>query len=284
MGFFFIQMADPQFGMFASVSELNAEQVEERRSRGIFLRVASERIVGFSNESSLYELAIEHANRLRPEFVVICGDMVHDSANSDQLAEIRRITSMLSDDIPIYWVPGNHDVGDVPTSETLAGYRERFGDDSYSFDHGGSHFVVINSGICFNPVNVPDEWEALVNFLKADLASARSNGIDHAVVFTHHPLFLERADEDDSYFNIPMERRRILLDIFKSNGVSAVFAGHLHRNSFGTDGDLQMVTTGPIGYPLGDDPSGFRIVKVLASGIEHDYFGLDDVPGVVQTD
>ena len=284
MGFFFIQMADPQFGMFASVSELNAEQVEERRSQGILMRLAPKRITGFADESALYERAIEHANRLSPEFVVVCGDMIHNAADLDQLNELRRITSNLSDSIPIHWVAGNHDVGEPPTPESLALYRERFGDDTYSFDHGGSHFVVLNSEICANPVNVPDEWDALIDFLKSDLASARAKGADHAVIFTHHPLFLERPDEDDDYFNITMERRRVLLDIFKSNDVSAVFAGHLHRNSFGTDGSLQMVTTGPVGYPLGDDPSGFRIVKVLNTGIEHEYFGLDEVPHSVQAD
>ena len=96
MGFFFIQMADPQFGMFASVSELNAEQVEERRSQGILMRLAPERITGFADESALYERAIEHANRLSPEFVVVCGDMIHNAADLDQLNELRRITDTMA--------------------------------------------------------------------------------------------------------------------------------------------------------------------------------------------
>ena len=73
----------------------------------------------------------------------------------------------------------------------------------------------------------------------------------------------------------------MLLDIMKSNNVSAVFAGHVHRNILGLDRDLQMVSSGAVGYPLGDDPSGFRTVKVLDSSIEHEYFGVDDVPEAV---
>jgi hypothetical protein len=33
-----------------------------------------------------------------------------------------------------------------------------------------------------------------------------------------------------------------------------------------------------VGYPLGDDPSGLRIVKVSRNIIEHRYYGLDQIP------
>ena len=44
---------------------------------------------------------------------------------------------------------------------------------------------------------------------------------------------------------------------------------------------LQMVTSGPVGYPLGDDPSGLRIVKVYDDRIEHEYFAFDALPDSV---
>ena len=43
-----------------------------------------------------------------------------------------------------------------------------------------------------------------------------------------------------------------------------------------------MVTTGPVGYPLGDDPSGLRIVKVYRDRIEHAYYGLDTIPETIK--
>ena len=36
--------------------------------------------------------------------------------------------------------------------------------------------------------------------------------------------------------------------------------------------------TGPVGKPLGDDPSGLRIVRVGRGGLDHAYFALDQVP------
>ncbi len=41
---------------------------------------------------------------------------------------------------------------------------------------------------------------------------------------------------------------------------------------------MEMITTGPVGRPLGKDPSGFRIVKVHEEHIEHEYYGVDSVP------
>ncbi len=50
------------------------------------------------------------------------------------------------------------------------------------------------------------------------------------------------------------------------------------------DDGLEMVTTGPVGKPLGDDPSGLRVVKVFSDRIEHRYYGLDDVPPSITLD
>ena len=127
MSFNFVQMSDPQFGMYASVSSYSDEEIEERRQRGILMRKAQEPISGFADETRLYTRAIEKANTLRPDFVVVCGDMIHNTGDNAEIAELFRITDMLDDGIPVHWVSGNHDVGEAPTSESLAFYRENLG-------------------------------------------------------------------------------------------------------------------------------------------------------------
>jgi predicted phosphodiesterase len=270
-------MADPQFGMFAYFSEFSDEQIEERASRQLFIRKVPEKITGFEDESRLYTQAIEAANRLKLAFVVMCGDMVNDPNDQSQLDELFRITALLDTDIPIHWVSGNHDVGDAPTPESLAFYRERFGPDNFSFDYDGCHFAVINSSVCYDPEYVPDEWASLVQFLKDDLSKARDGGCDEIILFLHHPLFLEDANEGDGYFVIPKERRKVILDILHEHDASAVFAGHWHRNNYAEDGKLQMVVTGAVGYPLGHDPSGLRVVKVDGD-VTHKYHAMDSIP------
>ena len=274
-------MADPQFGMFSSLSGLNEDQIDRIGRKGLRVRSAP-KIAGFADETSLYGKAISAANSLAPDFVVVCGDMVNDYTDPAQLAEVRRITAKLSGDIPVHWAAGNHDVGDAPTVESLRLYRERFGRDNYVFRHKGSCFIVLNSCVCYDPSNVPGEWERLREFLTPALRGAKDSVGGHLVVFTHHPLFVETPDDEDNWAVIPRERRRILLDEFHANGVSAVLSGHLHMNRYARDGDLEMVATGPVGYPMGDDPSGIRVVKVLGDRIEHDYFGFDDLPESVE--
>ncbi|OYZ45111.1 MAG: hypothetical protein B7Y19_08900, partial [Sphingobacteriales bacterium 24-40-4] len=85
-------------------------------------------------------------------------------------------------------------------------------------------------------------------------------------------------NEADEYFNINIERRKMYLELFKQYGVKQVFAGHYHRNSYGRSGDLEMITTGPVGRPLGADSSGFRIVNVKGKIVEHQYYALDSLP------
>ena len=282
MPFFFIQLADPQLGMFSFFSGLTDEEIEERKQRGINVRKAPKVITGYADETRLFTQAIEAANRLRPAFVVVCGDMTHEPENEDQVVEVKRIAGLLDRGIPLHWVAGNHDVGNTPTPETLACYRERYGADNYSFDHEGSHFVVLNSCVAFDAVDVPEEWDALVKFLREDLQVARDFGCEDIVVFMHHPLFMGHRDEEDGYFVIPRERRSVILEVLKAHRVSAVFAGHLHRNVYASDGELQMIATGAVGYPLGADPSGLRIVKIYGDAIRHDYYGFDDVPESVE--
>ena len=273
--FHFAQMADPQFGMFASVSEYTDEDVAKRRARGLNVRKAARPVSGFADETRLYTAAIAAVNRVAPAFAVVCGDMVHDAENQAQVDELFRISAMIDDAVPLHFVAGNHDVGEAPTADSLALYRERFGADNYSFEHGGCHFAVINSSLAYDPSNAPNEWRRAKDFLSDDLSAAKRRGAQHIILFTHHPLFEKSANEVGDGWCVPEERRDELLAILRDYGAAAVFAGHMHRNEVAEDGGLLMVTTGAVGYPLGKDPSGFRVVEVREDGISHRYAALE---------
>ena len=250
---FFIQLADPQFG-------------------------ASSQDKDFAQETANYEFAVANVNRLRPAFVVICGDLINKTGDKKQADEYFRITSKIDRSIPVHAVAGNHDVGNEPTPATLKAYRARFGQDYYSFRHGRLYGIVLDSSIISAPGKVRAEADAQEAWLKDELARARAADARHIVIFQHHSWFLEKPDEPSQYFNVPIDTRRRYLDVLKSSGVRYVFAGHYHRNSYGRDGDLEMITSGPVGRPLGADPSGLRIVTVKDDLLEHTYFGMGLVP------
>ena len=70
--------------------------------------------------------------------------------------------------------------------------------------------------------------------------------------------------------------------MLRDANTSAVFSGHWHRNNYSSYGDMQIVASGPVGYPLGEDLSGYRIVKVSADRIEHDYYAFGHGPDEVK--
>lgn len=251
--FFFIQLSDPQFGMFTGDGD-------------------------FSQETANYEFAIATVNRLKPAFVIITGDLVNKPGDTAQIAEYLRITAKVDKSIAVYNVAGNHDVGNVPTPASLAAYTKIFGPDHYAFRHGTFAGLVLNSCLIHSPSNTTSELAAQERWLRAELQSARSSGARHIAVFQHHPWFLRQADEADEYFNIPKERREKYLALFREYGVKHLFCGHYHRNAIARDGDLEVITTGPVGKPLGSDGSGLRVVVVRDTGLEHRYHEFDTMP------
>ncbi len=257
--FFFIVMADPQFGMY-------------------------DKDKTFTYETDHFEKAIAAANRLKPALLVIAGDLINKTGDTAQTNEFLRIVGQLDKSIPLALLAGNHDVANVPTPETLAHYRKTFGKDQYALDLRGCHFLTLNSTIIHRPERVAQEAGDQLQWVKDDLEATRKRETQpaHVFVLLHHPLFRKDAQEKDEYGNIPLASRSVYLNLFEDAGVTAVFAGHHHDNALAKTGKMEMVTTGPVGKPLGKAPSGFRIVKVYRDRIEHEYVALDAVPEKVE--
>ena len=199
-------------------------------------------------------------------------------ATAAQAAEYLRIAAKLDRGIPIYHVAGNHDVGNEPTPESLARYREKFGRDYYVFRTAAFVGIVLDSSLIQHPDKAPEEARAQEEWLKGELEKVHREGMTSVAVFQHIPFFLEKADEPDQYFNIPLATRARVLALLEKNGVKNVFAGHYHRNALGEGAGLRMVTTGPVGKPLGPDPSGIRVVTVRGSAMDSRYYGLGNIP------
>lgn len=248
---FFVQGSDPQFGMYAKDEN-------------------------YIQETANFEFFIASVNRLKPAFVIVCGDLTN-AHNPAQIAEYHRIAAQLSTGIKLYNVAGNHDVGNEPTPESLAQFRKDYGPDWYSFQTAGIYGIVLNSSVIGSPGKVPEEAAKQEKWLRAELAQAKAAGA-RIVIFQHIPWFLATPDEPDQYFNIPTPTRVRYLQLFAEYGIKNIFAGHYHRNAHGMAAGLSMVTTGPIGMPLGPDDSGFRIVTVLPDRLEQAYYTLGRIP------
>ncbi len=93
------------------------------------------------------------------------------------------------------------------------------------------------------------------------------------VVFQHIPPFVK---VNTKYTNTKYDRRLKMLDKLREAGVKYVFCGHYHKNAEWMYKDLEVVVTSAIGAPLGEDPSGYRIVNVGKEKITHEYVALKD--------
>lgn len=281
--FQFIFMADCQLGAYATFSGMTEADIDRFTERDMRVEVVPF-VEGFEWDANRYREAIAAANLLRPEFVVMGGDMIDDPSSEEQYDELMAITSFLDSEIPMYWVPGNHDVADdtvVPTPSSITAYRDAFGADFYAFDHRDVRFIVLNTVVIDHPEVSEDALGEQMDFLAREIDGLVADD-KRGVVFGHHPLFVADAEEEDTYWNLPIERRRLLIEEFARGRIKHAFAGHWHRNSVATSGELEMVTSGPVGYPLGADPSGLRVVRVEPSRIVHHYHALTDFEQVDQ--
>jgi len=250
--YFIIQVTDPQFGM-------------------------SEGDKGFAYETELYEKAVQAINRLKPDFVVITGDLVNNRENRDQVTEFKRISSMVMKEIPVWYLPGNHDIGQSPEQKDIDMFISDYGHDRFAFQHKGSTFAGLNSQLIKS--DNPGAEEIQFNWMKMELAKAPSTG--HIIVFSHYPFFVKLAIEPETYSNISYAKRKKYLSLLSEYHADAVFAGHLHNNSRGSWDDIEMITTSAVGKPLADAPSGLRIIKIYPDHIESSYCGLDEIPEIV---
>ena len=83
-------------------------------------------------------------------------------------------------------------------------------------------------------------------------------------------LSMMRIDSDASF------------KVASARQISARTKGANHRNELGRDGDLEMVTTGPVGMPLGGAKSGIRVVRVSDDGCTHQYYEFGELPEKLQ--
>lgn len=229
--------------------------------------------LGFSEyeqDKASFRQAVQQINALRPELVVICGDMVN-TANDRSYADFKAIANGLS--MPYYCVPGNHDVGNEPTTASLQAYRQRLGRDYFVVNHKGAAFIFVNTQLWKNPVQ--DESEKQDAWLKESLKVASTKG-QQIFVVGHYPLFCKQADEPDEYMNLPKEKRAQLLALFEQYRVSAIVGGHTHRFTVNHYKNIQMVNGEATSRNLDNQPLGFRVWHIQEQASpQHDFIPLN---------
>ncbi len=220
--FFFVQIADPQFGMKA-----DGPPETSNGSGG----------ENWDFEYDHTKKAISAINKIRPRFVLCSGDQTNAWPDQPcylpQVTAFRKAMCHLSETIPVLYVAGNHDLGDAPTMDTLTAYRKHFGPDYYGFWYNGIRCLVLNSCLFMSPEAIPDVTAAQDIWFEEEIEQAKLCA-QQVLIFTHHPWFLTDVNEGEEagnqYWVIPKPIREKWFKKLRHAKVTALFAGHYHRN------------------------------------------------------
>ncbi len=268
-------LADPQFGILAFTRA--RQQTNEAAQEGRELDSSELTGQDWNTERDRVSRAVQIANSVQPDFVAVLGDLVMDWDNQQQVEEVKAEFARIDSGIPVYWVVGNHDVGidfRTPAAESLEAYRKSFGADYYTFVSGISQFIVFNSPLFDKPDAVPQETANQKTWLEAELSKPLPTGVRHRIVLSHHPLFETDIEEEYGTYNLPVEQRRYLAELFLDAGVSHMFAGHTHSNGGTVHQGLRIVTTTSIGAAKAGRRGGYRLVTATPDAIHHSFYEL----------
>ncbi|MFI6264742.1 phosphodiester glycosidase family protein [Micromonospora sp. NPDC051006] len=116
----------------------------------------------------------------KPDFLVINGDFVDTAYPADFALARRILDEELGDELPWYYVPGNHEIMGAPISN----FQAVFGDTSRVFDHKGTRFVTLNSSTGSLRGGGFDQVRMLRQALDA---AADDPAVGSVVVLHHHP-------------------------------------------------------------------------------------------------
>lgn len=146
---------------------------------------------------------ISNINKIRPKFFAVVGNFTNISVSDECLSSFnnaaeafRKLVARVSDTIPVVFVPGPYEVGQIPTPSTLSNYRSLFGADYYSFWYQGMKGIVVNSSLLIDGANAPEEADLQSLWLEEEIEQAKLCA-STIVLFTYHPWYYENIDEDD---------------------------------------------------------------------------------------
>jgi 3',5'-cyclic AMP phosphodiesterase CpdA len=219
-----------------------------------------------SSEMDDMRAVIDDLNLIRPEFVLLTGDLINEGELEDyqDWRSYTRAQRLLRElEVPVYLVAGNHDLGGWDATPPPDGTARRnwwrfFGwrrlDDpptgapertqNFSFDYGPVHFVGLEAYINY------DGWrystyggesftDAQLDWLQADLAAASGSGSQ--VLFYHYD-FKDQID-------------------LNGLGAEMALSGHIHRDQGSLASTPYDLTTNNVC----DGERSYRLVRVSGS-------------------
>lgn len=200
--------------------------------------------IGSRGRDELARIAIEDINRIRPEFVIVPGDITEDG-EPEQFREVKKIFDGLTS--PYYIVPGNHDAVRRSTREPIGAklFRDAFGEEPH--DHviecGDLQIALVDST---DPIASPfPDWDVSSGSVGGESAGVDSGALrpGQAEALARRldksrPVLLVQHHELHPFpgfppvkFAVREEDAQSELDALSAHNLIGVVAGHTHRSA-----------------------------------------------------
>jgi Icc protein len=169
----------------------------------------------------------------RPDLVLNSGDISLDGAsNESDLAAARTLHDGL--DLPVRFLPGNHDIGDCQDAPShgegaidpmrRGRYLRHFGEDWWSFDVPGWRVLGINAQLLGSDLDEAREQDGAV------VEAAATLGARRMALFLHKPMFDHSVGETEitGRFINPVPRQKLLASL-GDVAPALIACGHVHQ-------------------------------------------------------
>ncbi|MGH7770299.1 MAG: metallophosphoesterase family protein [Candidatus Binatia bacterium] len=187
------------------------------------------------------DLLLSRVRELKPSMIFLTGDMIYGGLGKEnQRAEVitqdwdRLDAELAKLGIPVYRVPGNHDIHDPITRDI---YFARYGKLPQAFTYHGSRFLLLNSSYVPEAAEAPPQRQLnrgrqlylrgkqldsdQIDFIRKELADDRP--YDNLFLFMHHLLWWH--EEEAVWW-------REVHPLIAGRKVRAVFAGDVGPRKF----------------------------------------------------
>jgi len=293
--FNFALMTDPQLGMFDSVVEGGDGQE-------------------YQEEYDNLHLTLKNLENISPklDFAVILGDMVnqmpegsikennpqmenHGAVHFQQAEDFNTLVSDSDFTVPLFVIPGNHDLGNNFNMTSYDIYYDEFGADYFYFKTEDTAIIFICSQYMRDEFNLlpqlaQEEW----TWIEARFAEwAADDSVKKVIINMHNPLYLETPDEEHTGVCWDVEQRDRFLDLLDLNFVQNSqknvyqFTGHTHQgadtsefvqnNNAVTCTKVRNPETGRLELVKGTY-GGVRLVHAETETLTHSWYLTDEIP------
>lgn len=235
------------------VANASGQAVDHRDDVFTFVHLTDSHVQRRRSGHEGWQACVDSVNRLSPQpaLAMMGGDMVFDGLYTDKEVYLDQIelfkAGAASLQMPWYPCMGNHDVfglssrrkttpDDPDIGKGLIQRHLQWEHPYYSFNHGGWHFVVLDT---IHEVDAPHGrsykpmiGEEQLTWLRFDLgahAEMPTVVVMHIAAFCHAPQ-LSGNLEMKAYNGLVVEDNLALREIFERHGVKLVLQGHTHQN------------------------------------------------------